>query len=88
MLLTWIHRTCNVLHASAETHLFQSIVPLPHNTHLYLSLIHSCLSPVKAMRTRSYRRFSGTGTEGDGGGLQWDFISGSWISYTKSVEIR
>ena len=61
--------------------------PLPHNIHLHPSLIRNCLSLIKvfkAMRTRFYRWF--LDTENDGSGLQWDFISRCWISYTESAE--
>lgn len=57
---------------------------LPRETHLCHSLIQSCLSLVKAMRTHLY--CWSLGTENDGGGLQWDLISRCWINYTKSAE--
>ena len=48
-----------------EIHLFQSIFPLPNDTYLHPSLIHSCLSLVKAMRTHFYRGL--LDTQDDGG---------------------
>ena len=53
---------------------------LLHDTYLHPSLIHNRQSLVKAMRIHFYRGLSGT--ENDGGGLQWDFISRCWIRYT------
>ena len=82
MLLTQTHKTCNVLHTSTKPHLLQSILSLPYNSALHPGLICSCLILIKAMRTYFYCWVSGT--EDDGGGLQWDFISRCWIGYAKS----
>ena len=82
MLLTVMHRTCNVLRRptiSSRTILF-------HNTYLHPSLIHNRLSLVKTMRIHFYRGLSGT--EDDGGGLQWDFISRCWIRYTSLLNFH
>ena len=62
--------------------LFQSIFPLPHDTYLHPSLIHCCLSLVKAIRTCFHHGLSDI--EDDDGGLQRDLVQDVG-SVTKSL---